>query len=233
VASLRVDWERLCRSPQDYEDLVKLLLQRLYPDGQVVDGRGGDGLPLSWIPRTSMVKKLNAAAGRQDRLAMLTTSWADVVDDCVAALDECDEAQIASTTYLARRAVEAFRASHHEAAMALAVSIGEPLAKWASEPRVRAYDSQVEKVSCEKRLSSMSAYKHAQAESTGCRPVRFSHGTSDIRWSSPRSQASSPSGSPIGVHHHPRACRGTSSCTKPLAGNSRKRTRCWRSRSRC
>lgn len=38
-----MDWERLCRNPQDYEDLIKLLLQRLHPDGQVIDGRGGDG----------------------------------------------------------------------------------------------------------------------------------------------------------------------------------------------
>lgn len=40
---MRIDWDQLCRNPQEYEDLVKLLLQRLHPDGQVVDGRGGDG----------------------------------------------------------------------------------------------------------------------------------------------------------------------------------------------
>lgn len=40
---LRVEWNEVCTNPVDYEKLVKLLLQRLHPDGEVIDGRGGDG----------------------------------------------------------------------------------------------------------------------------------------------------------------------------------------------
>lgn len=40
---LRIDWDDACANPNDFERLVKLLLQRLYPDGEVVDGSGGDG----------------------------------------------------------------------------------------------------------------------------------------------------------------------------------------------
>ena len=40
---LRIDWDVVGANPDDYEKLVKLLLQRLYPDGEVIDGRGGDG----------------------------------------------------------------------------------------------------------------------------------------------------------------------------------------------
>jgi hypothetical protein len=40
---LRSDWSDVCRNPDDFERLVKLLLQRLHSDGEVLDGRGGDG----------------------------------------------------------------------------------------------------------------------------------------------------------------------------------------------
>lgn len=40
---LRIDWGDVCANPSDFERLVKLLLQRLHPTGEVLDGRGGDG----------------------------------------------------------------------------------------------------------------------------------------------------------------------------------------------
>jgi hypothetical protein len=40
---LRIDWDDVCRNPDDFERVVKLLLQRLHPYGEVIDGRGGDG----------------------------------------------------------------------------------------------------------------------------------------------------------------------------------------------
>ena len=38
---MRVRWENL--EPQGYEDMVSVLLSRLYPDAQRIDGKGGDG----------------------------------------------------------------------------------------------------------------------------------------------------------------------------------------------
>jgi len=40
---LRIDWGEVCHTPEDFEKLVKLLLQRRHPDGQAIDGSGGDG----------------------------------------------------------------------------------------------------------------------------------------------------------------------------------------------
>ncbi|MCA0252605.1 MAG: hypothetical protein LCH76_10025 [Actinobacteria bacterium] len=40
---LRITWAEVCANPADFEKLVKLLLLRLYPDGEVIDGQGGDG----------------------------------------------------------------------------------------------------------------------------------------------------------------------------------------------
>lgn len=43
ASAFHIDWDEICRNPYDFERLVKLLLQRLYPDGEIIDGRGGDG----------------------------------------------------------------------------------------------------------------------------------------------------------------------------------------------
>lgn len=40
---LRISWSEVCANPADFEKLVKLLLLRLYPAGEVIDGQGGDG----------------------------------------------------------------------------------------------------------------------------------------------------------------------------------------------
>ena len=38
---MSVDWNKM--EPQKYEDMISVLLSRLYPDAQRIDGRGGDG----------------------------------------------------------------------------------------------------------------------------------------------------------------------------------------------
>lgn len=123
-----------------------------------------DGLPLSWIPRADTIKALNAGTSRLERITVLMDRHAEVVEDCATALDECDEDEIVDTVYLARCAVDALVEGHHEAAMALAVSMAEPLAQWASTPRVRSYDSAADEEQWEKQLKSTSKYKHAGAE---------------------------------------------------------------------
>lgn len=42
VPDLRIDWDEVCANPTDFEKLTKLLLQRLHPGGQAIDGAGGD-----------------------------------------------------------------------------------------------------------------------------------------------------------------------------------------------
>ncbi len=38
---MEIRWEEL--EPQRYEDMVSVLLRRLHPDAQRIDGKGGDG----------------------------------------------------------------------------------------------------------------------------------------------------------------------------------------------
>ena len=38
---MKIRWEEL--EPQGYEDMVSVLLSRLHPDAQRIDGKGGDG----------------------------------------------------------------------------------------------------------------------------------------------------------------------------------------------
>ena len=38
---MAIRWDEL--GPQKYEDIVSILLSRLYPDAQRIDGKGGDG----------------------------------------------------------------------------------------------------------------------------------------------------------------------------------------------
>ena len=38
---MRIQWNGL--DPQGYEDMVSVLLSRLHPDAQRIDGKGGDG----------------------------------------------------------------------------------------------------------------------------------------------------------------------------------------------
>src|SRR5262249_12300686 len=70
---------------------------------------------------------------------------------CDALVRECNDPWVGDEQALVQRALAAFRAGHHEAAMALAVSIGEPLANWASTPRVRGFLSEADRDTWEKK----------------------------------------------------------------------------------
>jgi hypothetical protein len=100
-----------------------------------------EGLPLAWVPRRKTIKLLNAAADADARLAILVAHRDEIVSDCEDLLDYCTEPDLRSQVGLAQRAIAALRHGHHEAAMALAVALGESLAVWASTPRVRGFDS--------------------------------------------------------------------------------------------
>lgn len=99
-----------------------------------------DGIPVAWVPPTDVLKALVAAPQGQRR-AVLLAHEVEVLADCRRRLLECDDPGLDDTTHLLTRAFDAFDGGHPEAAMALAVSVGEPLALWASVPRVQVFDS--------------------------------------------------------------------------------------------
>ncbi len=103
-----------------------------------------DGIPVVWVPSTDVLRALVATPSGQ-RHAVLMTHEAQVIADCRARLGECEDPWLADAAYLLSKAIDAFDNGHHEAAMALAVSIGEPLALWASVPRVQFFDSKADR----------------------------------------------------------------------------------------
>jgi hypothetical protein len=38
-----LSWEKACRNPADFERAIKILLMKLHPEAEAIDGTGGDG----------------------------------------------------------------------------------------------------------------------------------------------------------------------------------------------
>ncbi len=102
-----------------------------------------DGIPVAWVPPTDVLQAL-VAAPKDRRLELLLTHRDTILDKCRTLVRQCSDAWIKDQRTLVDRALDAFAEEHHEAAMALAVVVGEPLAVWASEPRVRVFDSKTD-----------------------------------------------------------------------------------------
>ncbi|WP_446212205.1 hypothetical protein [Micromonospora sp. IBSANI012] len=109
------------------------------------------GIPLAWVPRREIVRMLVAVPTRSALSEVLAEQCPLVVEDCAEAVSECVDERMQDQVPLAEAAIAAYRTGHVEAAMALAVSLGEPLAAWASTPRVRVYDSRDERDAWERR----------------------------------------------------------------------------------
>ena len=121
-----------------------------------------DGIPVVWLPRADVLKTLVASPSGQ-RHGVLEAHGVQVIADCRARLGECHDPWIADSAHLLGKAIDAFDSGHHEAAMALAVSVGEPLALWASVPRVQIFDSEDDRDRWEKNRQQKK-YKLASME---------------------------------------------------------------------
>ena len=100
-----------------------------------------EGLPLAWVPPPDIIERLRSADSAESREAVLLDERAVILNACATAVDECRAVEIRPFRVLVEKSIAALRDGHHEAAMALAVSVGEGLAHWAVEPRVKAFDS--------------------------------------------------------------------------------------------
>lgn len=122
------------------------------------------GIPVVWVPSHRILSEL-ACARHEDRPQILLANRDELLSQCGGRLAECTDPWVADAQSLLYRSAEALRAGHHEAAMALAVSVGEPLAHWASIPRVRGFGSQEEADAWELRVKKRSNhYKLAALE---------------------------------------------------------------------
>lgn len=134
----------------------------LTPD-QILPIAKDSAIPVAWVPPGHVLQALVAAAPT-DRVQVLLVHEADVLDECHVLLNECDDAWVDEERKLINRAVATYEAGFHEAAMALAVAVGEPLALWASEPRVQSFDSEAAKSAWERKKKAAGKYGVARLE---------------------------------------------------------------------
>jgi hypothetical protein len=126
-----------------------------------------EGLPLMWVPRAATIKELDNAPDADARLAVMAAHQDEIISDCEDLLNQCTDEDLNDRVSLALLAVDAMKAGHHQAAMALAVAIAEPLAVWASTPRVRAFESKQDQADWEKQRKNRSTggkYNYARIE---------------------------------------------------------------------
>lgn len=134
------------------------------PPVRLLDIAEREGIPLAWVPRAELVRELADAPDSQSRRHIVLSHRDALIDDVDEVLDECTDRWLEDDTELARKAVAAFRAGHHEAAMALAVALGEPLAAWASTPRVTSFESMAERREWERKRKDDRSYQWARTE---------------------------------------------------------------------
>jgi hypothetical protein len=123
-----------------------------------------DGIPVAWVPPPGVLIDLAAAPDRHARMAVLLSREREIIDHCTAIVRACNDQWVAGERRLVEAAVAAYMAGHREAAMALAVSIGEPLAVWASKPRVQSFESEAERDAWEMHRVKAGRYGGAALE---------------------------------------------------------------------
>jgi hypothetical protein len=123
-----------------------------------------EGIPVVWVPSARTLKQLVEAAGEQARRRVLAEEQAHVQADCVTVLAECEDPWLGDDVALCRKAIQAMRAGFHEAAMALFVGIAEPLASWASTPRLRGFKSEADREAWLQHRRKIGKYAWAEYE---------------------------------------------------------------------
>lgn len=87
----------------------------------------GEGIPLVYVPRASVVAQLVAAADRNDRVQILLDNQVDVLEDCEAALGNAFHESVCDQVPLVLEAIAVLRIEKHAAAQALAVVVADTL----------------------------------------------------------------------------------------------------------
>jgi hypothetical protein len=84
-----------------------------------------EGIPIVWVPNSSIVTELTAASDRDARIAILVQRTHTILADCRRVLADLNSVRLGGLTDLAGRALDAGQAGHGEAAQALAVVVTE------------------------------------------------------------------------------------------------------------
>jgi hypothetical protein len=134
-----------------------------------------DAIPVVWVPLSTVLSDLAAASDHEARMSMLHLRRQEIVDHCKAIICLCDDPWLTDEHMLAQKAMAAYEDGHREAAMALAVCIGEPLAIWASTPRCQLFHSEADREEWERKRKKVGKYEWAALEvsATGIDPSRY------------------------------------------------------------
>lgn len=123
-----------------------------------------DGIPVAWVLPSAVLIELAAAPDRNTRMSVLLAHKQEIIDQCKEIIHESDDPWVANERALIREAVAVYEDGYLAAATALAVSIGDPLAKWASTPRIKTFKSETEEALWEKTRKNKSKYAWAAFE---------------------------------------------------------------------
>ncbi|SRR6266849_3607429 len=122
------------------------------------------GIPVAWVPSSAVLLELATAPDRNARMSVLLARKQEIVDHCKVVIRHCDDPWVADMHALTGKAIAAYEDGHREAAMALAVSVGESLAIWASTPRIQGFKSEAEQEAWEKSRKKVGKYGWATLE---------------------------------------------------------------------
>lgn len=124
-----------------------------------------DGIPVVEVPSSEILLNLAAAPDRNARMSVLLDREQEIVDQCKDLVFEYNDPWATDARELTGKAIAAYEGGHYEAAMALAVSVSEPLAIWSSTPRFQAFDGKAayEKDQEHRKKLSNSKYKYKRA----------------------------------------------------------------------
>lgn len=147
---------RWCRPPNWWgtgipvEDLIRIAKE--------------DGIPTAWLPDSDVLMELTQAPTPDSRLQIILDQRDRVIRSCQRLLTECQDPRLAGVLPLCERVIDAFAAGFHEPAMALSVSIAEPLAIHRTERRFRLFDSKQEYEQWEKEKKKARLYEWVRKE---------------------------------------------------------------------
>lgn len=110
------------------------------PPHKILPIAAESGIPIAWVPSAEVLAEI-AAVSASERMGVLLSHEDEVLDQCESLLRSCSDPEIDDALPLARGALRAYRAGHHEAAMSLAVNVAEGLALWASRRPDFIYES--------------------------------------------------------------------------------------------
>ncbi|SRR6266516_2361370 len=123
-----------------------------------------EGIPVAWVPPSAVLLKLAAAPDRTSRIDVLLARKQEIVNQCKEIILNIYDPWIANERALIEKAIAAYEDGHLEAATALAVSVGDSLATWASIPRTKVFKSEAEQKAWKKILEKDRNYKLAASE---------------------------------------------------------------------